>query len=88
MKFDEKALEAAGQALFDNCDRTEDAYPEGVKAAIEAYCNAAGVVMVERETVEIIGKHWSGSYFKGVNTLEAEDIDRRISEMVLASHQG
>ncbi|AQQ02430.1 hypothetical protein B0E33_01500 [Roseibium algicola] len=78
MKYDPKALEA----MIDSFNF--GASPEQI---LDVYCEKAGVVMVPVDTVKIIGNHWAGEYFKGVSSNDAEDIDRRISEMIRASQE-
>lgn len=52
MKYDEKALEAAWQAMWAKTDNMGDIFPECLRDAISAYCEKAGVVMVPRDPTD------------------------------------
>lgn len=52
MKYDEKALEDALQAMWSKTDNMGDIFPECLRDAISAYCEKAGVAMVSTHVLE------------------------------------
>lgn len=88
MKLDPKALEAAGDEIRDNVFRIDTPASEIAKYAIQAYCEAAGVVMASTHVLETAANCINDLASDGAWGWAHEEVADELRAMVAAAQEG